>query len=255
MSRPKQSGSWSAEDAKFLRDHWGWNARYLQEHLGRSRDAILAKAYRMQLPAPSQGLLTLRQLSQALGVDRAAVQRLLKECGTSPVRLAPVSCGPVRTDRRWLGYELDPLRHFLELRDKLTISPSAWALQHGPNRRYGQRLLSSRKLYKGSGPGYVSRLPEAVFNELLSGQDGNWCAIWRTILTIPEQKLTCARWFLALVTEALGGPSGGWVRQYVPAEPLEQARLVQKVMKGCGEVLWKARKACRSRRSSGPLPA
>ena len=167
-------------------------------------------------------------------MERVTDQRLLKECGAIPVRHAPVSCGAVRKPGRWKGYELDPLRHFLELRDKLVISPSAWSLRHGPNRRYGQRLLVAKRLHMGEGRGYVARLPEAVFTELLSGHEGNWCAIWRAVLAIPHGELSCARWFLALVAADLEMSTVGWAGQYAPREPVHQAWRVLRIKRGKG---------------------
>jgi hypothetical protein len=146
------------------------------------------------------------------------------------------SCSKSVPEKR-LNITTLPLRHFLELRDKLVISPSAWSLRHGPHRRYGQRLLVARRLHKGEGRGYVARLPEAVFTELLSGQEGNWCAIWRAVLKIPHRELTCARWFLALVAADLELSSVGWAGQYAPKKPVNQAWRVLRIKKGAEKTL------------------
>jgi hypothetical protein len=80
-------------------------------------------------------------------------------------------------------------------------------------------------------------LPAAVFTELLSGQEGNWCAIWRAVLKIPHRELTCARWFLALVAADLELSSVGWAGQYAPKKPVNQAWRVLRIKKGAEKTL------------------
>lgn len=232
MKRAPTTGTWSQEDVRFLQENWGRSARFLVEHLGRTHDAIRTKARLLKLQKPSQGLLTLRQLSVALGVDDETVSRLIKECGSKPTRIAPVPCGSVKRPGRWKGYELDTVRHYLELRDKETISLGAWGIQQGRHKGYGKRFLADHGFDYTPGSGNVARVPKAVYAELLQGAEGRWCAIWRAVLAIPASDLPCARWFLALLAEDLDKSSTGWASIYTKGDPLLLAWRVLRIRDG-----------------------
>jgi len=232
MKRAKKTGRWSQADVRFLQENWGRSARFLTKHLGRTHDAIRTKAWLLKLQKPSQGLLTLRQLSHALGVDDETVVRLIKECGSKPARLAPVACNKSKRAFFWKGYELDTVQHYLELRDKEVISLGAWGVQQGSHKGYGKRFLAARGLDYAPGTGNVARVPKAVYSELLQGAEGRWCAIWRAVLAIPDADLPCARWFLALVAEDLDKSSTGWASIYTKGDPVLQAWRVLRIRDG-----------------------
>lgn len=227
---------WTEADIEILRKNWGCIARLLRQRLNRSDESILKKAQQLGLEKPSQGMMTRAALARELGVDNKTITRLLIECGTRERSWAPVHDPRRGKEAPWVGFELDAVRLFLQLRDTKTVTAGAWGERQKGYSRYGMAFLAKNGLDFAPGRGNQARLPEKVFDELLSGQPGRWCLLWKTILGLPADEISCNPWFLALVASDMLDDYNGWALDYAP-EPVKAT--ARRILAVCRDQIFK----------------
>ncbi len=197
----KSKHRWTPEDDAYLAREWGeLTERTMRQHLGRSKKALILRAWRLGLPRQSQGKVHVKKASVRVGIDRGTLQLILAECGLRVEDAAPVSLAPTRAGFRQKVVDVDAVAALTVTRDTRTLTLTAWARLNGGYWSTTTRRFARLGL-RPAGGGDNLRYPIALMDEIAEDgaspdAGGPWRDLWRRVIATPD--LPTAPWVAAL---------------------------------------------------------
>ncbi len=187
---------WTPESDSRLRLMWGESGEgAMRASLGRTVAGIINRAWELSLPQQSQGMETINSCEKRLGVQYTAILRYLADVGVTPSRRSPVTI-PSKAHRHAV-VEPAVAETVVTQRDARVGSPSRYSSDLGMYKRFAwNRMVSAGIAPSDTVKKSRKDVPVGLLEEVCSGIDGPWTAVWRAVLA--EGEFPFARWFIAL---------------------------------------------------------
>ena len=197
-SRRNEGKPWTRQMNVAFSLDWGrLSERKLRAKYGRTPTALYRHAEQLRLPPQSQGKVSVNEASRRLEVSSAGLLAVLNQCGPLAARSSYVRVtyhdwkGP-----RFLYVDFSAAETCISQHDSRSTTVGFYARSRNRSRQSASRFIERRGLAIRSGKFNHDRYPYDLLDEVFSGTEGPWCAVWRAVLAAGE--LPVARWFVAL---------------------------------------------------------